>query len=128
MRATDDLVRELVEWTCNPDSDRQPPSLSANFLYDDGLEALDREGFLVMRSGSGAIVDLQILMMVCCQADAAIMFEGRDTVTDLWHRFCWFIEFDAYGVCALRTCHSQLRTPSQIKKKEPGHEPQLNGP
>jgi len=104
VHATDLFVIELVRWWCHENEGEFSKFLAEDFVYDNGLEAVNREDFLLIRAGSGAIEDLKIIGVQCCKNAVSVMFEGADSVTYLRHRVCWMVTLDGDCVKRIAAC------------------------
>lgn len=107
------LVVGLVRWWCHQEEGSFIEPSSDGFIYDNGLETSNWEDFVLMRSGSGAIDDLEIIDLWCGDERAAVMFEGTDSITDLRHRVCWMIALDGDRLRRVLVCSGVVPKPHE---------------
>ncbi len=98
------LVIDLVHWWCRDGAADAKALLSKNFEFDSGLEVVELEEFLVVRSNSGAQKELEIIEAIASDDRVFIMFEATDEVTGLRNRVCWLVQFDHDRVRRVRAC------------------------
>lgn len=110
MRPTDSFVTRLIRWWCHQAKDDVASCLTEDFVYDVGLEAVNREDFLLIHAGSGTFDDVEVIGLQCCEGGASVMFEATDSITGLRQRVCWMIYFDTDRVKRIVACVGNVLT------------------
>jgi hypothetical protein len=90
--------------------------LTEDFFFDDGLENIPRDEYLSVQRGYGALEGFTLLDTIVAGNRAAIMFEGTDSVTGLFHRFCWLLTIDGQRISRVSTCSGRLLSPQDRPK------------
>ena len=114
MFATEELAARMVRWWCREADDDVSSYFTADFVYDDGIEPVNREEFLFIRKSFGAIKDVKIVHIVASLTGVAVMFEGTDTVTELRHRNCWLMSVDEKVVSRIWSCSGTIPKPEDL--------------
>jgi len=102
---------KLIRWWCHQGEDNFAPHITEDFIYDDGLETVGCEDFLLMRAGSGAMNDIKIVDIQCGVGADTIMFEVTDTITELRHRICWIVVYDGENFIRVVACSGIVPKP-----------------
>lgn len=108
---TESFVIALIRWWCLHGEGDFASQIAEEFTYDGGLEAIDREDFLLMRAGAGPLNDVRIVDIRCDGDACTVMFEATDTITDLRHRTCWMIAFDGDQIARVTACSGPVPKP-----------------
>lgn len=101
----------FVRWWCHQEEGDYASRLAEDFAYDAGFEPWDREEFLQMRAGSGAMEDIRIVDVLCHVDGDVVMFETTDTITGLRHRTCWMISYRGDQVVRVSACWGAVPKP-----------------
>ena len=89
--------------------------LAEDFVFDTGFETIPRDEYLVVQRGVGAIESFQVQDAFAAADRAAIMFEGTDSVTGLFHRYCWLVTFNREKVTRISACAANLPSPDSAR-------------
>jgi hypothetical protein len=87
--------------------------LTPNFVFDDGLENIPREEYLALQPGIGTVERFAIHDIIVSDERAAVMFEGFDAITGLFHRYCWLLTLDGKQVSRVSACVANLISPEE---------------
>ncbi|WP_437630371.1 hypothetical protein [Sorangium sp. So ce854] len=101
----------FVRWWCHQAEGNYAARLADDLAYDAGFDVLEREEFLLMRAGSGAMEDIRIVDARGHADGDAVMFEATDTITGLRHRTCWMISYRGDQVVRVSACWGAVPKP-----------------
>jgi len=104
-------IARFVRWYSGQEVWDFDEDVTHDFILDDGLECSSRADFLAFQRGRGPIEGLTILDSFATANRAAVMFEGIDSVTGLFHRFCWMFVLEGEQIKRISTCHANLLKP-----------------
>ena len=85
-----DAVERLLNWWVRPSEPTEGVFL-ADLLGQDGESGGDARALMTARASGEPWQDLTVLSKVFEGAHAAIMFEGLEPITMLWHRVAWHL-------------------------------------
>jgi hypothetical protein len=107
------LVVSFVRWHSHQEDGDFVPPLADDFEFDDGLESVSRDDFLVLQRGRGKIERLAVIDLIVSGDRAAVMFEGVDSVTGLFHRSCWMFSVAGDRIRRVSSCVAHLLSPDE---------------
>jgi hypothetical protein len=89
-----DAAKNLFGWWAGSASIPYDESWFArNFVFDTGIGGIDRDDLRRRVENGLPLSDVKVLHTVTGDDDMAMFFEATDEVTDLRHRFGWFVQF-----------------------------------
>jgi hypothetical protein len=107
------LVATFVRWHYQLEAGDFTPHLSEDFTFDYGLGDSSREDYLALKPYVTAIERFAILELFATETRAAIMFEGVEEVTGLFHRYCWILALEGERIAHVSACVAELPSPEE---------------
>jgi hypothetical protein len=101
--------------------------ITSDFVFDDGLEEIPRDEYLAVQRGFGAVQRFRVLDTIIAANRAAIMFEGIDSVTGLFHRYIWLLTLDGQKIKRVSACVAQGAHPRLADQGTPPGDPAQEG-
>lgn len=113
MTKIESLVVRFVRWNYHLEEGDFTSNLAPDFVFDDGFASIPRDEYIAVQRGYGVVDGLAIRDLFASGDRAAVMFEGVDSVTGLFHRYCWMVVVDELIIRRVMSCTANLLPPEE---------------